>query len=94
MAIECPNGHGRQNVIVNITADASNPRKAADVVAKKLACGCVVGGEDYEKFREEAARIELERVEAIKAIEEKARKQKGAAYNSFVVNRGGQKHAE
>lgn len=87
MAIECPNGHGRRDIIVNITPDASNPRKASDVVARKLACGCVVGGEEYEEFRALAAEIELERVNAVRVIEEAASRKKSAAYNTFVVNK-------
>lgn len=94
MAIECPNGHGRQNIIVHITPDNSNPRKASDVVARKLQCGCVVGGKEYEKFRAAAAAIDLDRTNAIQKIEEEARKKKGAAYSAFVMNRGGVSNAQ
>ncbi len=84
---ECPNGHGRQNIVVLITPDASNPRKASDVVAWKLACGCVVGGAEYEQFKAAVAEIELDRADAIRKIEESARKQKAAAYTGFVVGK-------
>lgn len=94
MAIECPEGHGRQNVIVNITADGSNPIKMSDVVAKRLACGCVVGGEEYEQFRQATAEIEVERQTAIKKINEVARKKKGSAYKNFVALKRGDEHAE
>jgi len=88
MGAECPNGHGRQNIVVLITADGSNPRKMSDVVAQKLACGCVVGGTEYEQFKAAAAKIDLERVNAIRAAEENARKKKAAAYQGFVVKGG------
>lgn len=93
MGAECPNGHGRQNIVVLITPDASNPRKMSEVVAQKLACGCVVGGEAYEQFKAAAAKVELNRVNAIRKIEEDARKQKAAAYRGFVLNREAS-HAE
>lgn len=94
MGMECPHGCGRQRVAVNITADASNPKKASDVVARKLTCGHVVGGEEYEQFQKVAADIETTRSNAIRKIEEDARKRKAAAYANYVVNRGGGKHAE
>lgn len=87
MGAECPNGHGRQNIVVLITPDASNPKKMSDVVAWKLACGCVVGGAEYEQFKEAVAEIELDRMNAIRGIDETARKQKAAAYTGFVVGK-------
>jgi hypothetical protein len=65
----------------------------SDVVAYKLACGCVVGGEEYEQFKMAAAKIELDRANAIRAIEEGARKKKAAAYQGFVL-KGGIANAE
>ncbi len=94
MGMECPHGCGRQRVAVYITADASNPKKMSEVVATKLTCGHVVGGEEYEKFRAVASEIETDRANAIRKIEEEARKRKAAAYSQFVVGQGGQKHAE
>lgn len=87
MAIECPYGCGRKNVVVNITADGSNPDKASDVVARRLACGHVVGGEEYEKFAAIVAKIDLDHRTAIRNIDEDARSQKGAAYAAFVSRR-------
>jgi len=87
MGAECPNGHGRQNVVVLITADHSNPEKMSDVVAQKLACGCVVGGKEYEQFKAAVATIELDRANAIRGIDEDARKRKAAAYTGFVVGK-------
>lgn len=94
MGMECPYGCGRQRVAVYITADASNPRTMRDVVAFKLTCGHVVGGEDYEKFQTLAREIELERTSAVRKIEEESRKKKATAYQNFVVAREGVKHAE
>jgi hypothetical protein len=88
MGAECPNGHGRQNIVVLITPDGSNPRKMSDVVAWKLACGCVVGGAEYEQFKEAVATIELNRAVALRRIEEDVRKKKAAAYTGFVMKGG------
>lgn len=88
MGAECPNGHGRQNIVVLITADGSNPKKMSDVVAQKLACGCVVGGHEYEQFKAASAEIDLDRVNAIRAADEDARKKKAAAYKGFVIKGG------
>ena len=94
MGMECPYGCGRQRVAVYITADASNPKTMKDVVAYKLTCGHVVGGEDFVKFQEAATAIEVERTAAIRKIEEEARKKKATAYSNFVVGRGGTNYAE
>ena len=88
MGMECPYGCGRQRVAVYITADATNPKTMKDVVAYKLTCGHVVGGEDYERFQEAATAIEVERSAAIRKIEEESRKKKATAYSNFVINRG------
>lgn len=94
MGMECPYGCGRQRVAVNITADGSNPVKMSEVVAFRLTCGHVVGGEDYEVFRKIAQAADAERADAVRKIEEETRQKKATAYQNFVVARGGQKHAE
>ncbi len=88
MGAECPNGHGRQNIIVMITADASNPNKASDVVAWKLECGCVVGGESYAAFQKAASAAELVRADAVRKADTEAQKSKAAAYAAFVLSEG------
>ncbi len=93
MGADCPNGHGRHNIVVQITADHSDPKHSSDVVAQKLACGCVVGGEGYEQFKAAAAQIDTERSAAIRKIDSEARKKKAAAYQGFVTQRG-EGHAE
>jgi hypothetical protein len=88
MGAECPNGHGRQNVIANITADGSPPTKNADVIAQKLACGCVVGGADYEAFQNQVLEIRNTEKLAITQEKEKARKAIGAAFKAFNEKKG------
>lgn len=84
MGAECPNKHGRQNVIANITADGSAPTKNSDVIAQKLACGCVVGGADYEAFQVEVLKIRNEEKKAVASVKEGARKALGAAFKGYT----------
>lgn len=93
MGAECPNGHGRQNIIVNITADGSPPQHPEDVIAQKLACGCVVGGEEYTRFQEAVQKVSAEEANALAAVRKNAQAKKAAAYRQFVLN-GGQNNAE
>lgn len=83
MAMECPNGHGRQNVHVNLTLDGSNPLRATDIIAQKLACGCVVGGEQYTQFQATIMKINSDKVMALQEIEENTSQRKAAAYQAF-----------
>lgn len=83
MGEECPNGHGRQFVTANITADGSPPVKNSDIVAKKLACGCVVSGPEYEEFQKHVLDIRNAEKLAIAAEKEKARKAIGAAFKAY-----------
>lgn len=88
MGSECPNGHGRQFVIGNITADGTSPTKSSDVIAQKLACGCVVGGADYEEFQKNVLTIRNDEKIAIAAIKEKARKALGASFKAHNEHKG------
>lgn len=94
MGLECPYGCGRVRVAVYLTADGSNPKKMSEVVAYKLTCGHVVGGEDYEAFRKISQEADTIRATEIRKIEEETRMKKATAYQEFVVRRGGKKHAE
>jgi hypothetical protein len=87
MGAECPNGHGRQNIIANITADGSAPIKNSDVIASKLHCGCVVGGADFEQFQLDVLKIRTEEKKGITAAKETARKAIGAAFKGYTEHR-------
>lgn len=88
MGAECPNGHGRQNIVRNITADGDAPRKPEDIVARKLACGCVIGNREFKRFQEAVTALEQERAEKALEIDEWFADQKAAAYKSIVVRAG------
>ncbi len=94
MGMECPKGHGRQAIVQMITADGKNPTKMSQVIAHRLACGCVVGGEAYEKFKAAVAEIESEVATQVRDLEETARQKKAAVYQAYITGKGGQKHAE
>ena len=94
MGMECPYGCGRQRVAAYITANGLNAVKMSEVIAFRLTCNHVIGGEDYLKFQEVATQVDTERATAIRKIEEEARQKKATAYQNFVVARGGTHHAE
>lgn len=88
MGMECMKGHGRQNIVMNLTADGTNPTKMSQVIAHRLACGCVVGGEQYEKFRERLTEIETVTARAIQTLEEDARQEKAILYQDHISRKG------
>lgn len=87
MGMECPKGHGRQNVHVMLTADGTNPTKFSQVMAYRLACGCVVGGEQYEKFKAAVLAIEHEVSTTVRDLEEDARQKKAAIYQTYIAGK-------
>lgn len=89
MALECPNGHGRQNVVQNITPNFAPTAKAADVVAKKLACGCVVGGEEYNAFLATVHDINAKEAIEVSKAKKAASDRRATAYKGLVTaNKG------
>jgi hypothetical protein len=88
MGMECPNGHGRQAVILNITPDAASTARARDVVAKKLKCGCVVGGEEYNEFLEAIHRIDTEEQLAVEKLRKANTNKRAAAYKGMLKPQG------
>ena len=94
MGMECPKGHGRQKIAQMITADGSNPTKMSQVIAHRLACGCVVGGESYEQFKAAVGVLERDVANTIRDLEEDARQQKAAIYQTYIVGKGEDIHAE
>lgn len=60
MGMFCPECGKREAVVANITADGVGARKAEDVIAHRLACGHVVGGEAYTEFIKQAEGIRQE----------------------------------
>lgn len=85
MSSECPNNHGRQNIVANITADGLAPRSAADVVAVRLKCGCVVGGDEYKSFQIAVSKAAEKEALAIQAARKKAQDEKAQAFKTYVV---------
>lgn len=84
MSLECPNGHGRQDVVYNITKDGLPARKAEDVLARRLRCNCVVGGEEYNEFLMNIQKIDEEEKAAFQALKRKTQEKKSKAYTAFA----------
>lgn len=87
MGAECPNGHGRQNIVHNITADGKASPHANDVLAQRLACGCVIGGEEYRNFLDAVHKIDLESNLAVERIKKGAQDKKAAVYKGMMKSR-------
>jgi len=68
MGMLCPECGERFAVVANITADGKGARSAVDVIAHRLACGHVVGGEAYNAFIVQADEIRKEEQERILKI--------------------------
>jgi len=83
MSIECPNGHGRQNIVGNINVEGKPIRSNADVHIRRLRCGCQVGGPRYADFLAKVDEIRGAESKAILALREKTRLQLGAEFQNY-----------
>jgi hypothetical protein len=83
MSLECPNGHGRQNVIANINVEGRPIRKGQDVHIQKLACQCQVGGPQYQEFLEKIQRIRQDEAKKLVELREKTRLIIGAEFQKY-----------
>jgi len=80
----CPECGERQNVVGHITINGLPPKSADDVIASRLSCGHVVGGEGYDALVAEVQRIDVEKVKQIEDVKRWARNAKTAAYKAHV----------
>lgn len=83
MSIECPNGHGRQNIVANINVEGKPIVRGNDVHIRKLACGCQVGGPEYEEFLRHVNEIRNEESKTIVALREKTRQTLAKEYVKY-----------
>lgn len=83
MGMFCPECGTRQAVVANITADGVGARKAEDVIAHRLACGHVVGGEDYTEFIKQAEAIRQETQDIILKIRNRAKGKVAALWKNM-----------
>jgi len=93
MGAECPRGHGRQNIVQNITADGKPPHKSFDIIARKLACGCVLESGQFEEFQEAVSDVKTWKAVQLKGIEKEANRRMGRAFKEFVMMED-EEHAE
>lgn len=84
MGMICPECGTRQDVVGHITIDGLPPKSADDVIASRLACGHVVGGEDYEELVATVRKIDTRRADRIILANKDARNEKTAAYKAHV----------
>lgn len=84
MAAICPNGHGRQPVIRNLTADMSIPKKAEECIGHVLKCGCTIGGEEYKRYSETVTGINKDEAKELAALKQKFNAKKAAALKALT----------
>lgn len=84
MGMDCPYCGTRQDVVGHVTVDGLPPKSADDAIASRLACGHVVGGEDYEELVAKVRNIDSRRAQRIELINKEARNDKAAAYKAHV----------
>lgn len=95
MGMFCPECSTRQAVVANITADGVGARKAEDVIAHRLACGHVVGGEDYTEFIKKAEAINQETRDSIMRIQARSKSKVAALWkNMSAESKEAGQHAE
>lgn len=80
----CPECGERSAVVGHITVNGLPPKSPEDVIASRLKCGHVVGGEDYEALVEQVRKIDVRKVEKITLANKQARNEKTAAYKAHV----------
>ncbi len=78
MGAICPYGCGYQPIQANITASGEPAYNAKEVIAQRLRCGHVIGGEEYEEFVQSVKEIDKEAYEKIQEIEKEAKNRKAA----------------
>lgn len=93
MGAECPHGHGRQKIVQNITADGKAPQKSEDIIARKLACGCVLESGVFEEFQEAVGNVKEWKARQMVGINKEATRRMGRAFKEFVMTED-EEHAE
>jgi hypothetical protein len=84
MGFDCPNGHGRQPIIHNITANGEAVSKNNPVLARKLACGCIVSGRKHVEYLEKCAEIDALAFTKVQKIQDGAREDKAALWQTML----------
>jgi hypothetical protein len=71
-----------------ITKDGLGVTKADEVIAKRLGCGHVVGGEDYKTFVDESRKIEVAAMQEIQDAQKAASAKKAALWKGIQAKKG------
>jgi hypothetical protein len=87
MGSECPNGHGWQPQVGIITKDGLGVKKASEVIAKRLGCGCVVGGDEYKEFISQSAQIDQEAAQKVFALHQDAQAKKSSLWKAITAKK-------
>lgn len=84
MGVDCPQCGTHQAIVRNITADGESPKKASDVMARKLACGHVIGGEKYNEYVKKVNEINTASAAQKQAIDDEASSKKAGLWKAIA----------
>lgn len=83
MGVTCPICLTHQAVVRNITINGDPAEKATDVVARRLACGHVLGGEKYNEYILTVRDIEIDAATKKNEIDQAAYSKKAALWKGM-----------
>lgn len=85
MGEECPICHTHQPYVAAITVDGTSAKKSDQILARRLACGHVLGGAQYEAFKKTSHDIDIAAFNAVSAAREEATNKKSALWQSLTA---------
>jgi hypothetical protein len=83
--MDCPKGHGWQPIVLNMTVDGQGATQPGEILAQRLGCGCVVGGEDYNAFMKQRDALNVAAYKAKQAIDDAAKAKVAALWTGIVA---------
>lgn len=84
MGVECPECHTHQAIVHNITADGKPATKPGDILARRLACGHVLGSEKYNEYVSRVQAIEIEKAAKVRDLEDEAASKKAGLWKGLA----------
>jgi hypothetical protein len=81
----CPICNTHQPYVQAITVDGEPAQKADEILARRLKCGHVLGGSQYEAFKKSSHDIDLEAFNTVQAARQNAVDKKSALWQSLTA---------
>lgn len=83
MGMQCPECDTYQAQVRVITIDDKPPKKAADVIAVELACGHIVGSQEYTEYANARNALLKEQACAMEDVHKEYRHKLGQLFKDF-----------